>query len=283
MDRLPRQDAPAGAPFTGVDVKEPDPRFNLRYSGRATHNTDYTSPTSVGGGGCATANDKLTCTVTVTVKDDDLYEGGSGTTENVRINLQGSSGFPNGYNVSGSPTLSLTIEDNDLQPMFSITDASVTEGGKAKFKITRSSGARENRISVRAKTADGGTNPATSDENKDYAAKTQTLTLGKNANEATLEVETTQDVIDELAETFLVKLDQPRDRDNLPAPAIADDEAAGTINDDDDAPTALAIAVDTDAATDGNQATIGERRGKDHRDGHRAQSPVPRVLPPPRP
>ena len=257
MDRLPKQDAPAGAPFTGVDVREPDPRFNLRYSGRATHNTDYTSPTSVGGGGCATANDKLTCTATVTVKDDDLYEGGSGTTENVMIDLQGS-GFPNGYNVSGSPTLSLTIEDDDLQPMFSITDASVTEGGTAKFKITRSSGAKENRISVRAKTADGGTNPATSDENKDYTAKTQTLTLGKNANEATLEVETTQDVIDELAETFLVELDQPRDRDNLPAPAIADDEATGTINDDDDPPTALTITVDTDAATDGDQATIGE-------------------------
>ena len=258
MARLPRQDAPAGAPFTGVDVKEPEPKFNLRYSGRATHNTDYTSPTSVSGGGCATANGKLTCTVTVTVKDDDLYEGGSGTTENVRINLEGGSGFPNGYNVSDSPTLSLTIEDNDLQPMISITDASATEGGKAKFKITRSSGAKENRISVRAKTSDGGTQPATSDKNKDYTAKTQTLTLGKDANETTLEVETTQDVIDEPAETFLVKLDQPRDRDNLPAPAIADNEATGTITDDDDAPSALTITVDTDAATDGDQATISE-------------------------
>ncbi|MDE0512722.1 MAG: hypothetical protein OXI88_13145, partial [Gammaproteobacteria bacterium] len=260
VERLPRQDAPGDAPFSGVDVKELDPKFNLGYSGRATHNTDYEAPKSVSGKDCATANNKLTCTVTLTVKDDDLYEGGSGATEDVRISL-GEGGFHNGFTVTGMP-LSITIEDDDLQPMFSITDApAVTEGGRAGFKITRSSGAKENRISVRAQTAQGGGAPATSD--KDYAKSTQTLTLGKNVTETTLEIQTTQDVIDEPdAETFLVKLDNPKDADRLPDPAIAAGTATGTINDDDEAPSALTITVDTDAGAEDNQTTIGEGAGE---------------------
>ena len=261
MDRLPKKDTPAGAPFSGVTVAEGDPTFKLGYAGKpkkATRGDDYMSPVDVPSENCSTAGGKLTCTVTFTVKDDKLYEGGEGETENVSINLSGvawedSDGIKN----SGS-NLSLTIEDNDLQPMLSIGDETANEGGKLTFKVKRS-GAMENKLSVRAATAKDsrdGKHPAAA--NSDYATRSETLEFAKNIKEQTFEVTTTQDVIDEMDETFLVKLSMAKDTGGEPEPGIEDDTAIGTITDDDDAPTELTISVDTDTGTDGNQDTIAE-------------------------
>ena len=261
MERLPKKDTPEGAPFSGVTVAEGDPTFKLGYAGKtkkATRGDDYMSPDNVPGKNCSTAGGKLTCTVTFTVKDDKLYEGGEGETENVSINLSGvawedSDGIKN----SGS-NLSLTIEDNDLQPMLSIGDETANEGGKLTFKVKRS-GAMENKLSVRAATAKDsrdGKHPAAA--NSDYTTRTQTLEFAKNDKEQTFEVTTTQDVIDEMDETFLVKLSNAKDTGGEPEPGIEDDTAIGTITDNDAAPTALTITVDTDTGTDGNQDTIAE-------------------------
>ena len=78
----------------------------------------------------------------------------------------------------------------------------------------------------------------------------------------TFEVTTTDDIIDEPDETFLVKLSEPKDTQGLPKPGIADDTATGTITDNDDAPTALTITVDTDTGTDDAQTTIAEAAGE---------------------
>ncbi len=78
----------------------------------------------------------------------------------------------------------------------------------------------------------------------------------------TFEVTTTDDIIDEPDETFLVKLSEPKDTQGLPPPGIADDTATGTITDNDDAPTALTITVDTDTGTDDAQTTIAEAAGE---------------------
>ena len=256
MDRLPKKDTPAGAPFS-VTVAEGDPTFKLEYSGsdkRATRNNDYMSPVEVPGKDCSTSGEKLTCTVTFMVKNDDLYEGGKGTYENVSIELKGvewenSDGIEN----TGS-NLSLTIEDNDLQPMLSIGDETATEGDKVAFEVKRT-GAMENKLSVRAATATDGTDgaiPATA--NSDYSTRAGTLEFKKNELKQTFEVTTTQDVIDEMPETFLVNLSMAKDTGGEPKPAIATGTAVGTIEDNDDAPTELTISVDTN--------TIAEAAGK---------------------
>ena len=259
MDRLPKKDTPAGAPFSGVTVAEGDPTFKLEYSGaakKATRNDDYMSPIDVQGNNCSTTGGKLTCTVTFTVKDDKLYEGGSGTTEKVAIRLRGADWKDSDGIENTGPNLSLTIEDNDKQPMLSIGDVTANEGGKLAFEVKRA-GAMENKLSVRAATGSrDGENSATA--NSDYATRSETLEFAKNIKEQTFEVTTTQDVIDEMDETFLVKLSMAKDTGGEPEPGIEDDTAIGTIKDNDDAPTELTISVDTDTGTDGNQDTIAE-------------------------
>ena len=266
MDRLPKKDTPAGAPFSGVTVAEGDPTFKLEYSGaakKATRNDDYMSPIDVQGNNCSTTGGKLTCTVTFTVKDDKLYEGGSGTTEKVSIRLRGADwkerdgkDSVDGIKNTG-PNLSLTIEDNDKQPMLSIGDVTANEGGKLAFEVTRA-GAMENKLSVRAATAVDDQDGANHAANSDYETRARTLEFAKGNMKQTFEVTTTQDVIDEMDETFLVKLSNAKDTGGEPEPGIEDDTAIGTIKDNDDAPTELTITVDTDTSTDGDQATIAE-------------------------
>ncbi len=259
--RSPKTTASGKAPFSDVDVVEDLPEFNLSYSGRtkrAIRGSDYISPESVSGSGkgCSRTTSKLTCTVTLKVTDDDLYEGGSGSIENITISLAGGA-FNGGLKPTGS-SLSLTIEDNDIQPMFSISkNISVTEGEKASFQVTRS-GAMENRISVFARTDrhEDGTHLAT--EGTDYTAfSNRRLFLDKNQMSRTFEMVTKEDVIDEPDETFLIILSNPRDEDNEPVPGIKDDmdTATVTITDDDDAPTNISISVDKDSVAESAEAT----------------------------
>ena len=210
---------------------------------------------------CSLDGEAVTCTVTLTVKDDDLYEGGTGKTEDVIINLNaGNSSFTGG--ITTPKSLNLTIEDNDEQPMLSVGDATAIEGGKLAFEVTRT-GAMENRLSVRAATDmdnRDGENPATADS--DYATPAGTLEFGKDVPKQTFEVTTIQDVIDEMDETFLVKLSMARDTGGEPKPAIADGTAVGTIEDNDDAPTKLTISVDTNEDKEEVGDTIAEAAGE---------------------
>ena len=264
MDRLPKKDMPDGAPFSGVDVAEGDPEFKLEYSGepkQATRGDDYMSPINVRSNGCSTAENKLTCTVNFTVKDDELYEGGSsGKAENVSIKLKGADWTNSDGITNTGSDLNLTIEDNDDQPKLSVGEATAIEGDKLAFKVRRT-GARDNTLSVRAATAAAG-NGANHAANSDYAAHSGTLEFRKGQMMETFEVTTTQDVIHEMDETLLVKLSMAKDTGGEPPPAIADDTGIGTITDNDAAPTELTIKVDTDTDTDGNQDTIAEAAGQ---------------------
>ncbi len=265
MDRLPKKDTPAGAPFSGVTVAEGDPTFKLEYSGsakQATRNDDYMSLVDVPSKDCSTTGNKLTCSVTFTVKDDKLYEGGSGTTENVSIKLKG----VNWENSDGikptGPNLSLTIEDDDPQPMLSVGDLSAVEGGKLAFKVKRT-GAMENRLSVLAATANDGTDGANSAvANSDYRTRSGTLEFAKNDGEQTFEVTTTQDVIDEMDETFLVKLSMAKDTGGEPDPAIADATAVGTITDND----TRGITVSKATLTLDEEDNTATTEAKEHQD-----------------
>ena len=270
IDRRPKADPSGTAPFTGADTDEGDAKLVLAYTGEATRGSDYTltpnndiviPSTGALPSSCAEESDgAVTCTVTLTVTDDKLYEGGADTTESVKIDLNaGGSNFNDGIKrASGYAGLDLTIEDNDPQPMLSVGDVTAIEGGKLAFEVTRT-GAMENRLSVWAATATDSrdrANPAAA--SSDYATGAGTLKFGKNELKQTFEVTTTEDVIDEMDETFLVKLSMAKDTGGEPKPAIARGMAVGTITDNDDAPTQLTISVDTDTGTDGDQDAIAE-------------------------
>ena len=255
----PVKDPPSGmAPFNH-NVNEPPPNFVLDFSGKAKRNPDYTIREVFNPGNCMAWDDNQTCKVDLTVLDDDLYEAD----ESAVITLKSRDSRNNIPNLNTSGRLSLTIVDNDAQPMLSIGDVTANEGGKLAFEVTRT-GAMENTLSVRAATAadggGGGANPAKADS--DYTTRTGTLNFEKNSEKKTFQVTTTDDILDEPAETFLVNLSNARDTGGNPHPAIADGTATGTITDNDDAPTALEITVDTDADMADDQATIAEAAGE---------------------
>ena len=261
IDRRPKAAATGMAPFTDAETEEGNAKLSLEYAGTATRNTDYNSPNEVNipSSGALPSNCKeesdgaMTCTVTLTVTNDNLYEGGSaGTKETVQINLNaGGSSFNDGIKrASEYAPLKLTIEDNDLQPMFSIADVSGPENGNLTFTVKRE-GARGNNVSVTADTGDhDGEHPATA--GKDYTtvtSKTLRFSGGTTGSlSETFVVAVTDDNIDEHDETFSVKLSNPVDNQGLPKPAIAAGKgtAVGTITDNDDAPTELTIEVNTD-------------------------------------
>ena len=270
IDRRPKA-TPAGAPpFTGegADTNEVDAKLVLGYMGTATRGTDYTlipnndivirKDPAGPPRDCSLVGEAVTCTVKLTVIDDILYESVPGTTESVRINLDTeNSSFSGGLK---KPTgLSLTIQDDDEQPMFSIADKPGPENGNLTFTVTRT-GALGNDVSVTAKT---GSNASASVENRategtDYAEKTGTLRFRSNVKEQTFEVAITDDNIDEPDETFAVKLSNPADNQGLPKPAIKSDgkTAVGTITDNDDAPSELTISVDTDTIAEAAGLTM---------------------------
>ena len=270
IDRRPKA-APAGnPPFTGADTDEGNATLVLGYTGTATRGptADYTSTASTfvipeGSAnlpmGCSPDGEGVKCTVTLNLRDDKLYEGGVGTTEDVKINLDtGNSSFNDGFK---KPTgLRLTIEDDDPQPMFSIADVSGPEDAKLTFTVMRT-GALGNNVSVTASTGDhaGATNGATA--GTDYNVTNGSLRFQRNDTSKTFAVAITDDIIDELDETFAVTLSNPVDNQGLPKPAIKSDgkTAVGTITDNDDAPTELTISVDTNVATkDKAEDTIAE-------------------------
>ena len=271
IDRRPKATPTGQQPFKGVDTDEDDAKFVLSYTGTATRDADYTStpnefsiPKSPAQppSDCKLDGEAVTCTVTLKVIDDDLYEGGSETTESVKIDLNtGNSSFTGGITKPNS--LNLTIADDDTQPMFSIEDVKGPESGNLEFTVTRT-GAMGNDVSVTTGTGNhmGATNQATADT--DYSTKTGSLRFKKNEKEKTFEVTITDDNVDELDEIFAVTLSKPMDNQGLPMPAIADGKgtAIGTITDNDDAPTALTIKVDTDTGTGGDQDSIAEAAGE---------------------
>ena len=275
IDRRPRADTGGSPPFNGANTDEGDAKLVLGYTGKATRGgtADYTStadtfvirksPASLPSG-CSPAGEAVTCTVTLNVRDDNLYEGGVGTTEDVKINLDtgtGNSSFNDGFKKPAG--LSLTIEDNNEQPMFSIANMTGPESGILIFTVTRM-GAHGNDVSVSARTGNdaGATNGAQAGE--DYTTNSGSLRFPSGHTSKTFVVAITDDNIDEPDETFAVTLSNPVDNQGLPKPKIKSDgkTAVGTITDNDEAPTQLTISVDTDTSTEGDQDTIAEAAGE---------------------
>ena len=152
----------------------------------------------------------------------------------------------------------ISITDDDAEPSFAIADASAAEGGAITFTVTRS-GATGAAATVKWNTAaDTAEDASQATAGTDYTAVTtaRTLSFAIGVTTQTFTVATAEDNLHEGDETFLVKL-----TDATGGATISDDEATGTITDDDDAPTAFTLTVDADTGTDNVQDSITENGG----------------------
>ncbi len=180
-----------------------------------------------------TANWATGKTVTVTAADDNLHQA---TARALSIAHAASGG--DYASVTGS--LAVSVTDDDGAPTLAIADASAAEGDALTFTVTRA-GATGAAASLQwATAADAREGAAPAAAGADYTAVTTARTLSFAAGDTTktFTVATTEDTVDEPDETFLVRLA------GATGAAVTDDEAVGTITDDDAAPTGIALSVD---------------------------------------
>ena len=118
-----------------------------------------------------------------------------------------------------------TIRDNDEAasdlPTLSIDDASVDEGGTARFEVTLT-GTSTQTVTVDYRTVGG-----TAVEGTDYEAADGTLMFTVGTIRQTIDVQTTEDSDDEPDEAFTVRLSSPNNA------TLVDDSGSGSIEDDD--------------------------------------------------
>jgi hypothetical protein len=119
-----------------------------------------------------------------------------------------------------------TIIDNDGTPQISINDKTASENiGTMNFTVSMSA-ASSLPVSIDFQTVDGtAVSPA------DYAAMNSTLTIPAGNTSGTISVAIFNDVFDENNENFTINLNNPVNAN------IIDNQAVGTINDDDASPS----------------------------------------------
>ncbi len=188
--------------------------------GTATENVDYRRTQ----GTLRFAADETSKTISVPVTNDQLNED----SETFTVELSN----PSNARVSRA-TATGTITDNDLElPTLSIEDSSVVEdAGPIQFTV------RLEPASGRQVTVTYATSGGTATQNQDYDRTSATLTFAAGERLKTIPVTVTNDTFDEDPETFTVALSSPLNATLSPD----DDEATGTII-DDDGPPSLSIA-----------------------------------------
>ena len=194
----------------------------------ATSPADYTSAA----GTVSFAPGVVTRTFTVPIVGDTLDE----FDETFTANLSN----PTNATIADNQGIG-TITDDDAAPSFSISDQTVTEGdaGSTTATFTVSLSAPSGKpVAVDYQTTD-----ATATAPADYAGASGTISLPPGATTSTVDVQVQGDILDEFDETFTVDLLNP-----VNAP-IADDQALGTITDDDAAP---GITVNDISAPEGD-------------------------------
>ena len=178
-----------------------------------------------------------TATVAITVNGDVTDEINEGFT--LILSNPGNATIADG---SGTGT----ITDDDAAPTLSVNDVSVTEGNAgtttATFTVSLSA------ASGNAVTFDWATAAGTAAAGVDYVTASGSRTIAAGATTTTVAITVNGDVTDEANETFTVGLSNPANA------TIADGSGAGTITDDDAAPT---LSID-DVSVD-----RGQRRDHD--------------------
>ena len=196
--------------------------------GTAVQPTDYTTAS---GSGTITAGNSTT-TVDVTLNDDSLAEAA----ENLTLTISN----PTNAVISDAAGVA-TITDNDTGPDISINDISATEGGNLTFTVTLSA------IAGADVTVDYNTSDGTAVAGSDYTSTSGTATITAGNTTTTINIPTTDDTLDEVAETLDITLS------NQNMGSITDATGLGTINDNDSPPT---ISIDDVVITEGTNATF---------------------------
>ena len=118
-----------------------------------------------------------------------------------------------------------TIDDDDPVPALTVDDASALEdAGELVFTVNLSNG-NSSPVSVDWETADG-----TAKSTTDYAEAARTLIIPAGQTSGTIAIRVDDDSLHERDETFAVRISEPS------GATLADDEAVGTILDDDPVP-----------------------------------------------
>ena len=131
-----------------------------------------------------------------------------------------------------------TILDNDPPPALSIDDVTVDEGaGTATFTVSLSA------VSGLNVTVSYTTNDGTAVQPDDYGLSTDSLVIPAGDSSGTITVPITEDLLDELDETYTVDLSAPVNG------TIADGQGLGTILDNDPAPV---VTISDSTATEGD-------------------------------
>ena len=139
------------------------------------------------------------------------------------------------------------VDSDGNLPGLSIEDATVEEGGKARFRVTLSK-LTEQSVTVgyqtQNDTANAGTNP---NAGADYVSKSGTLTFSAGTSEQFVEVQTHEDDLDEPNEVFTVTLSNPD------GAALSKGTGTGTIIDGDVPPE---LSIGDAGADEGDVATF---------------------------
>ena len=198
-------------------------------NGSATAPADYTAPAA--GSSVSFGPGITTAQITVPVEGDTLDEAD----ETFSVNLSS----PVNATLLNS-TGTVTITDNDGPPSMTIADVTRAEGNvNAVFTVTLSVASGQI-VTVAYATADGtATAPA------EYTARSGTVSFNPGIRTAQINVPIIGDTRDEPNETFFVNLS------NATGATIADDQATGTITDNDNPP---AIRISNVTVTEPNTA-----------------------------
>ncbi len=174
-------------------------------------------------------------TISVTINGDTTFE----PNETFNVNLTS----PTNATI-GDAQGTGTITNDDSQPSISINDRTVTEGNSGPSSATFAlslSNASSQTITVNYATANG-----SAIAGSDYTAVSGTVTFAAGQLTRSVNVTINGDTMFEPNETFNVNLSLPGNA------SIADDQAAGTITNDDTPPT---ISINDISVNEGNSGT----------------------------
>ena len=118
-----------------------------------------------------------------------------------------------------------TIDDDDVEPVLSVADASATEGDDVEFTVELSRASGRQVTVAWAAAAQTGDSAGVDD----FTADSGTLTFTAGERRKAVTVKTAHDDLDEDDETFTLRLSSPT---NATLPAV-EATATGTIDDDD--------------------------------------------------
>ncbi len=181
------------------------------------------------------APNATTTTITIAVTPDAKFE----PTEDFFVNLVN----PQGATIS-DPQARGEIVNDDPIPTISIADLSQNEGNAGvtpfSFTVTLSN---PSHLPV---TIDYTTNPGTATADGDYTSETSSIVINPGLTSGTITIDVIGDLTDEADETFFVDLT------NATNATFFDNQAIGTIIDDDGQPT---VTIDDVSQNEGNAGT----------------------------